>query len=150
MCFARYLFCSICVFADHSVALFTVCFSSIRSFNTVFLFSMTSYYKWHTEVMEKRKIFLCSIAGSQCQLESGEGGNEEGSSVNPGRCQAPGHQGHHPPRAWGHKPRTGSRATVGGPPPGTWWRTRPLPTPSASMHLFFPRLAVKHTCLSVC
>ena len=63
-----YLFCSVSVFSDHSVVLFTVCFSSI-SFNTTFLFSMSSYYKWHTGVM----IFFCSIAWSQCQLESGRG-----------------------------------------------------------------------------
>ena len=35
---------------------------------------MTSYYKWHTGVMEKRMIFFCSIAWSQRQLEWGRGG----------------------------------------------------------------------------
>ena len=45
-----------------------------------------------------------------------------------------------------HEPQTGRRATVGGPPPGTWGRTRPLPIPNASVHFFFTCLAVKHTC----
>ena len=68
-----YLFCSVCVFSDRSMVLFTACFSFV-SFNPTFLFSMTSYYKWHIGVMEKRMIFFCSIAWSQRQLESGGGG----------------------------------------------------------------------------